>query len=174
MKRSGLLSVCVLVTLPLVLAGPTCQCPIKQWLAPEKPAAQPARPKVTAATHSPAKTVARPVVGEPTSLSEAVSRARTQHKAIYLEFSANWCIPCRLYKSSVLTSDGGRQVLQSVVFFPVNIDKDPELAGRFDVTAVPTGLLLQPGSTGDNVRVVNRHVGALSLDKLRTFLGHGG
>jgi thiol:disulfide interchange protein len=171
MKKPGIWSVCFLAVLPLVLAGPTCTCPIKRLLAPDKvqsaPAEQPKsaahRPTERSAAESPA----------PDSFAEAVDRARALKKPIYLEFSANWCIPCRLYEKNVLTSNQGKEVLKSVVFYHVNVDKDRGLTDRFHVTAVPTGFLLKPGTRGSEVKVLNRHTGALSAAELRGFLGQG-
>jgi len=169
MKKPALWCVCILTAAFLFLAGSACECPIKRLLGPKTIPAQ------KAPTNMPSNTTTRPAkLPNPTSLAQAVDQARYLNKPIYLEFSAPWCIPCRLYESSVLKSAAGKQALQNVVFLHVNVDKNTDLAGRFQVNYVPTGLLLKPDTSGGDVIVLNRHVGTLSLEKLQTFLSQRG
>lgn len=178
MSKSGVWSACLLAVVPLMVTGGTCVCPIKRLLAPEKcggttapttqaksattrPTSRPAAPRATAATRRTA----------PATMEQAVAQARETRKPIYIEFSADWCMPCRIYEKTVLKTAKGKEALSRVVFYHVNVDKEPGLAKRFGVTGVPTGLLVKPAGTGSDVKVLNRHVGGLSLAELQEFLG---
>jgi len=81
MKRSGIWYVCILAALPIVLAGPTCTCPIKALLAPDK-VKKPAPASKPAATHTSSNSAPRaaetPAPGE-SRYQVVVAPARHAH-----------------------------------------------------------------------------------------------
>src|SRR5687768_15540685 len=83
--------------------------------------------------------------------------------AVLMEFSADWCGPCRSVQPTVqrLISDG----------YPVqvvNIDREPQLVAQFRVTSVPCFVLVVGG------REVDRVLGAASYDRLTGLFDRAG
>ncbi|MBY0588742.1 thioredoxin [bacterium] len=96
------------------------------------------------------------------NFSEAVLQSKVP---VLVDFYAAWCGPCRLL-SPVLDelageSGGAYEIVK------VDVDKEPELAARFGVTALPTLLLLENGE------VTERRVGLENKTTLRRLLRVG-
>ena len=70
-------------------------------------------------------------------------------KPVLVDFWAEWCGPCRLVAPTVeeLAKDYDGQA----VVVKVNIDESPELAERFEVTAIPTLMFIKGGEQVDAI-----------------------
>lgn len=79
--------------------------------------------------------------------------------AVLVDFSAEWCAPCKMMMPVIDKVAGELSGRLSV--FKVDIDQDPELAARHGVMSVPTFLMLKDG------KAVERIVGACSEKDLR-------
>ena len=85
--------------------------------------------------------------------------SQTKDSLIVVDFSAEWCGPCRMIapvfdELALATADAG------AVFCKVDVDKVPELADRYEVQGMPTFVFIKDGA------VVERFAGA-SPQKLR-------
>ena len=85
--------------------------------------------------------------------------SQTKDSLIVVDFSAEWCGPCRMIapvfdELALATADAG------AVFCKVDVDKTPELADRYEVQGMPTFVFIKDGA------VVERFAGA-SAQKLR-------
>ncbi|NVF11245.1 thioredoxin [Anaerococcus sp. AGMB00486] len=61
---------------------------------------------------------------------------------VLVDFSATWCGPCKMQKPIL-------EELESEVDFDiysVDVDQSPELAGRYNVNAVPSMMLFKKGT----------------------------
>lgn len=61
---------------------------------------------------------------------------------VLVDFSATWCGPCKM-QAPILEELAGE------VDFPIysiDIDKDPEIAGRYNVNAVPSLMVFKDGT----------------------------
>ena len=79
-----------------------------------------------------------------------------------VQFSASWCGPCRGIAPHLEAFAQSRASQPPVI--KMDIDDHPEVAARFMVRAVPTGMVL------DNGRVLGVHSGALSAAQLARFV----
>lgn len=82
--------------------------------------------------------------------------------AVLIDFSAEWCGPCKAMLPVVEKLANEYEGKLNV--FTVDIDQDPALAARNGVMSVPTFLIFQEG------RQVERIVGAVSEKEFRKKL----
>lgn len=72
-------------------------------------------------------------------------------KKVLIDFYADWCGPCRMV--SPLVDQIAEENPQYLVA-KVNIDEEPELAQAFDVSSIPTLVIMKDGA------IVNKTAGA--------------
>jgi thioredoxin 1 len=92
-------------------------------------------------------------------LTELDFDSTTRNGAVLIDFTAEWCGPCKVMVpvlTRLSTDYAGR-----LGVFSVDIDKCPVLAARHGVMSVPTMLLFTGG------KAVERIVGAVSEKDLR-------
>ena len=76
---------------------------------------------------------------------------------VLLDFWAAWCGPCSMLSPVV-------EELAEISFGKVNVDEAPELAQRYQISAIPTLLLFRDGEP------VDVSVGVKSKAELEAFL----
>jgi thioredoxin 1 len=81
---------------------------------------------------------------------------------VLVDFFATWCGPCKAMAPALDQVAG--ELAGQMKFVQVNIDEAPELARRYDVSAVPTLLVLRGG------KVVDTLVGGTTVEGLRVRL----
>lgn len=90
------------------------------------------------------------------------STVLASQKPFVVYFSATWCRPCQAMAPTV---EEFAETHQDVVSFgKVDVDKAPQLAGKYEVRSVPTLLLFKNGIP------VAQATGLLSKDKLSAFV----
>lgn len=62
---------------------------------------------------------------------------------IIIDFSANWCGPCQAFKPSF--EKAAEEYAGKVEFITVDVDKNPEMAQKYNVLSIPTVIYLAPG-----------------------------
>jgi len=78
---------------------------------------------------------------------------------VLVDFWASWCPPCRAMNPVIEGLAHDHKVCK------VNVDKNQELAARYDVASIPTFLVFKGG------RLAGRHVGVTPEATLRADLG---
>jgi thiol:disulfide interchange protein len=87
---------------------------------------------------------------------------------MYVEFSAEWCPACAVFKSRVLSDPVVKAALVQMVFVSVDVDKDAKLAEKFGVGGIPAGFLIRAQKNA--FHVLNRHDGMLEKRDFLAFL----
>lgn len=81
----------------------------------------------------------------------------TTSECVLVAFTAAWCPPCRLM-SSVIDNFSQDRDLARITFVKVDADAENGLLTRFNVTSLPTFLLLKTDATS-GCRELARYVG---------------
>ena len=81
---------------------------------------------------------------------------------VLVDFWATWCGPCRMLAPAI--EQLAEEYSGRLKVGKVNIDDEPELAGQFQVSAIPTLVLFKDG------KAVDVSVGVRSKDDLEEFI----
>jgi thioredoxin-related protein len=78
------------------------------------------------------------------TFEEAQRTARAEHKPLLIAVSAEWCVPCKTFRNTVLQDDRVKERLQTVVFIEYDAEEPPGIfiAERFRVDAFPTFIVV--------------------------------
>ena len=82
-------------------------------------------------------------------------------KPVLLDFFATWCGPCRMV-GPILEEISEEN--ESIKVCKIDVDQDPELAMRFQVTSIPLLVVMQDG------KVINQSLGAKPKDQILKLL----
>ncbi len=82
-------------------------------------------------------------------------------KTVLLDFWASWCGPCRMVSPIV---DEISEERPDIAVGKINVDEQPELAGKFGVASIPTLVVLREG------RIVRQSVGAMPKARILALL----
>ena len=93
-----------------------------------------------------------------TNFSDEVIRS---DRPVLLDFWAPWCGPCRMV-GPILEEIAAER--SDIKVGKVNVDEQPELAGQFGVTSIPTLVVLKDG------RIVNQATGARPKSQILALL----
>lgn len=84
---------------------------------------------------------------------------QTSPLPIFVDFWAEWCGPCRVIGPSVQRL--AEEMTGKLTVVKINVDKEPDLAESYGVSAIPTLMLLDKG------KVVKRWIGAMPYEALK-------
>ena len=96
-----------------------------------------------------------------TELTNANFAQETANGLIVVDFWATWCGPCRMQAPVLEESEGAIPALKVC---KVNVDEQPELAGQFRVSAIPTLVFMKDG------KIVNTAVGYQDYEALEALV----
>ena len=83
------------------------------------------------------------------------------NKPVLLDFFATWCGPCRMV-GPILEEIAEEK--ENVKVCKIDVDHDPELAQRFQVTSIPLLVVMQDG------KIINQALGAKPKDQILKML----
>ena len=104
---------------------------------------------------SPSTSIAQAIVEWGSSFDEALETARARSDTVLLDFSADWCPPCKEMDEKVWTDpDLAALVREKVVPVRIDFDEEKRLVRRFKVSSIPTIIWADPWGNE-----LGRHVG---------------
>jgi len=83
-------------------------------------------------------------------------------KPVFVDFWAEWCGPCRIVSPTV--EELSKEYNDKVNFVKVNVDKNNELASKYNVFSIPTLAIFRNG------KIIAQTAGAASKESLRTYI----
>lgn len=98
-----------------------------------------------------------------TDFAAATEESRRAGKPVFAYFTAVWCGPCQTLTHTTWADKGVDEALRTYVPVKIDIDRNPHLAEKYGVRAIPAFAVL--GADGDAVRQTD---GALPPEQ---FLG---
>jgi thioredoxin 1 len=83
-------------------------------------------------------------------------------KPVLIDFWADWCMPCRMM--APVMEDLAKAYAGKALFGKVNVDNNPQIAGRYGIMSIPHFLIFKNGTK------VEKIVGAVGRDPLENAL----
>jgi thiol:disulfide interchange protein len=77
-------------------------------------------------------------------LDEALARAKSERKPIVLDFSAEWCAPCKRMEKTTFTDAKVKELLQRCILVRIDVDQHEELTQQLGVIGLPDLRLVTP------------------------------
>ena len=84
--------------------------------------------------------------------------------SVIIDFYADWCNPCKIMAPHF---ERASEEIKGVKFGKVNIEKNQDIAGRFEVMSIPTTILFK------DKEQIERFSGAMSLKDIKEMAEKG-
>jgi len=77
-------------------------------------------------------------------LDEALAQARSTRRPIVLDFSAEWCAPCKRMEQTTFADAKVKELLRRCILIRIDVDGQVELTQRLGVVGLPDLRLVTP------------------------------
>lgn len=78
------------------------------------------------------------------SFASALAEARRTKKPLLVDFNAVWCAPCHQLDRETFSNATVVAVSRNFIPVKVDVDKEPKIAARYNVQAMPTVAVMKP------------------------------
>ena len=93
------------------------------------------------------------------SIAQTAQPDKSQGKIVVLDFFATWCGPCKKMAPDMEKME--KKYTGKIEFRKIDIDQEPELAQQYNITGVPTIVVLSPDGN-----ILDSTVGVQTADEL--------
>ncbi len=96
------------------------------------------------------------------TLTEVIEKAEMENKLVFIDFTADWCAPCKLMEEEVYTYPSVYEFYNNnFINYRLDIQKGngPNIAFLYEVKTLPTLLFID-----NRGREVHRHTGSLGIE----------
>ncbi|MFA6036104.1 MAG: thioredoxin [Candidatus Micrarchaeia archaeon] len=83
---------------------------------------------------------------------------------VVVDFWASWCGPCKMLSPIVDKVSEDAAYKGKVHFAKVNVDEQPDLAGKYNIMSIPTLMIFKKG------KLVDARLGAMPESELRSWV----
>lgn len=84
---------------------------------------------------------------------------------VLVDFHATWCQPCKM--QAPILQEYAREVGDKIRIIKIDVDKNPEIAQRFQIQGVPTLAIFKHGSiVWRQSGVIPKHILSQTVEKL--------
>jgi thioredoxin 1 len=90
--------------------------------------------------------MSKPVEISEAKFDEIVLKAKAP---VLVDFWAPWCGPCRMV--APIVDELADEYEGKVSFFKLNVDDNPQIAGRYGVMSIPTLIIFKDGQPASNI-----------------------
>ena len=115
------------------------------------------------------KADATPQIQWQPTFDDALKKAKADAKPVFIDFYGDRCGYCRLFDEKTLTDDSIRKALADFVPVKVNVQSDPETAGKYSVRPIPDFVI-----TDADGAVIVRSAGYRPPEAFAKFLAYAG
>ena len=99
------------------------------------------------------------------SWKEALAKAKSENKLLFVDAYTTWCGPCKaMDKSLDEYESAGASSSQKVKIVRLDVDANPKLASHYNVSSIPQTFVFDKG------KVIGHHVGALDTAEIRSWV----
>lgn len=93
---------------------------------------------------------------------EEFSNIMKERGIVFVDFYANWCGPCKMLAPEV---EKLAELYQGKIkVLKIDVDKEPELAGRYGVQSIPTMMVFKDG------KIMARELGYRPFQALKSMI----
>ena len=90
------------------------------------------------------------------------SEVNASEKPVLVDYWAEWCGPCKQIGPSL--EEISDEMSEKVIVAKLNIDENPQAAGKYGVKGIPTLMLFKDGE------IISTKVGALPKSKIKEWI----
>ena len=85
-----------------------------------------------------------------------------ENEIVLIDFYATWCGPCKMF--APILEEFSEKKKGEIEVYKIDVDENPELCGRLNITSIPTLLFFKNGN------LIFKELGFRSLDYLMEIL----
>ena len=100
-----------------------------------------------------------------TKFDQALAKAEESKKPIVIDFYADWCGPCKMMDRETFADVSVAGEMSNWICAKIDVDKNPDTAKKYNVSAIPTTFLLSPEG-----QIVDSKIGFVEAKDYLSFL----